>query len=305
MPTPPGFVRPDPAPGPSHPELARSNHVTLNDGSQRRYPTLDDYVQRYVALGLVADVNDLIENHAQYIAEIFFNWVRHGQLGCLFAVHLSKSPRENRWLSLVQLDALGDGNGLGDLLNAQLDAAGATHEAAAVIFPHINTEEDLVRLINALCSDPSGRWYRVDDGIAADPSGILHTVGLRWLLPSNRSVNHVLGFAPLETMPLTRRSPFTALFLRIKDDKRTPARREDGRVQVHLADLDSTFKPQSSHDRMTELTEDYRQNHVEPHMDRTAKARVTFSLSATAAAQLVPARSVALEDADEDQKSAK
>jgi hypothetical protein len=79
-------------------------------------------------------------------------------------------------------------------------------------------------------------------------------IGLRWVLKDDTAVNYVLGFASIPSMPLTRQSPFTALFLRIKDEKRTPSDLEDGRVQVHLADLDSTFGSQAAHDKVLELT---------------------------------------------------
>lgn len=82
-------------------------------------------------------------------------------------------------------------------------------------------------MVNLLCGDPSGRWYRTDDGIdQADGIGL---IGLRWILKNDTFVNYVPGFAPIPTMPATRRSPFTALFLRIREEKRTKVRREGTR----------------------------------------------------------------------------
>jgi len=108
-------------------------------------------------------------------------------------------------------------------------------------------------------------------------------------------VNYVLGFADIETMPQTRRSPFTALFLRITDEKKTPAHREDGRVQVHLADLDSTFHPQLTHDKVSEATKKARTNQVEPHLSFAAKAKVTFSIGRDEVGDLCDPRTVTLE----------
>jgi hypothetical protein len=203
---------------------------------------------------------------------------------------------------IVQLNALSLGDKLGDLVNASLDAASENNEAAVVIFPGVVTAEQVVALINALCACPSGRWYRTDDGVDPDPAGTLHLVGLRWVLKESTSVNYVLGFATLDTMPFTRHSPFTALFLRIKEKKRTPSNKEDGRVQVHLADLDSTFPSQKAHDKVTEETKKHRAKLVESTHAPGARARVTFSLSANAASNLCAAKKVVLEKQEAKQK---
>src|ERR1700683_4467110 len=157
VPTPPGYFLPDPEPNPNLPTLNKSKVCPLNDGTERNFPELCDYLQSYVSHGIIKDLDDLVQNYAHLIGEIFFNWVSTGQLGCLFAAKLAKKPRENRWFPIVQLGALSEGNGLGELLNARLDAAGETNEAAVIIFPDVNGQEDIVSLVNALCADPSGR----------------------------------------------------------------------------------------------------------------------------------------------------
>src|SRR5271169_2357863 len=109
VPTPPGYVRPDPVPSPHLPTLKKSGEHTLDDGSSFRYSTLPDYVEHYVSQGLVKDSDDLINNFSHLIPEIFFHWVGTGQLGCLFASFLARKPRENRWVPIVQLNALAMG----------------------------------------------------------------------------------------------------------------------------------------------------------------------------------------------------
>lgn len=295
---PPGFVRPDPEPEPDLPTIRKSVSATLNSGSILRYSTLTDYVDCLIAQGAVRDVDDLIQNYPQLIGEIFFQWVSTGQLGCLFAAKLARKPRENRWLPIIQIGALEEGERLGGFLNAQLDAASERHEAAVIIFPDVNGAGQVIKLVNTLCSDPSGRWYRTENGIDPDPAGRLSLIGLRWILRDDRSVNYVLGFSALPTMPLTRQSPFTALFFRIISTKRTPAHREEGRVQVHLADLDSTFYPQQRHDQVWELTKKYRADRVEQVFAPVARARVTFAVPAELAPTLCAAKAVALEKDD-------
>ena len=297
-------VRPDPTPRPDLPDLNQSGTHTLDDGTVFTYSTLADYVEHYVRQGLVKDLDDLVANFGHLIPEIFFHWVGTGQLGCLFAVKLSRKPRENLWMPIVQLNALTLGNKLGSLLNATLDAASEGHEAAVVIFPDITTGAQIVEVVNALCNCPSGRWYRTDDGIDPDPKGNLHLVGLRWILKESTSVNYVLGFANIDTMSFTRQSPFMALFLRIKEEKRTDKHQEDGRVQVHLADLDSTFRPQAVHDLVWEQTKKHRKKFVDADKSAGARARVTFAFSADTAAKLCPPKKVALVKAEKPTKQA-
>jgi hypothetical protein len=185
---------------------------------------------------------------ASYPIEKEFPDQMAGQLGCIFAANLAKDPRSSRWLPIVQLKALEQGARLPELLNTQLDAAAERNEAVAIIFPDVVTSSDIVQLTNLLCADPARRWYRTDAEIAPDEAGVLGLIGIRWVLTSDKSVNYVLGFANIDTMPQTRRSPFTALFLRVCEEKRTPSHKEDGRIQVHLADLDSLLTPQAVHD---------------------------------------------------------
>jgi hypothetical protein len=72
--------------------------------------------------------------------------------------------------------------------------------------------------------------------------------------------------------------PFTALFLRLIETKRTPLHRENGLVQVYLTDLDSTFHPQKMHDHVWELTKRYRANRVEPKFSAKPSFRFGNSL---------------------------
>jgi hypothetical protein len=296
VPDSPGFIRPDPKPNPDLPSLKKSGTHTLNDGHAFHFSTLSDYVDHLVASGFAKDLPDLINNHSHLIAEIFFRWISTGQLGCIFALRLAQSPRENRWLPIV-IPETPKGESLGSFLCANLDAAGESHEAAAVILPYVKTEEDIVAFVNDLCGDPSGRWYWTEDGISPDPSGTVKLIGLRWILKSNESVNYVLGFASVPSMPFTRQSPFTAIFLRIKGDKMTPIEREEGRIKVHLADLDSRLESQELHEKYLELTKPYRANRVEPHMFPVARAKVTFAVSPEAARALCPPRRVEIEAA--------
>ncbi|MCH8344300.1 MAG: hypothetical protein IH983_09945 [Planctomycetes bacterium] len=281
---------PDPEPDDQRPILRRSLNVQVNDGTTKSFPTLDDYVAQLVANGVIRDKVDLIRNYEQLVWEIFFNWISTGQTACLFAAKLAGKPRPARWVPFVELDALSTPD-LGDVLNTRLDAASNCHEAVMFIFPDIGTPEGVVDLVNRLCSNQ--RWYCTNDRLEPAPEDTC-LVGLRWILPSDKSVNHVLGFAPFSTMPLTRRGPFVGLVLRIGDRLRArpPRKLENGRVQVHLADMDSLTPRQERHDQMWEQTEANKDLYVEPELALAAKAHVTFSLPLELNCHLVEPKSV-------------
>ena len=281
--------KPDPEPDRTVPLLKRSSTFTLANGSTVSFPSGDDYVEQLIAEGIVRDRDDLVHNYDHLVAEIFLNWVSAGQTACLFAARLARKPRQARWLPIVHLDGLTSPD-LPQFLNGQLDTAARTHEAVALIFPDIETAEGIVALCNHLCADPSGRWYRAR--LDTEQADGMSLIALRWILPADGHVSHVLGFAPLATAPMTRRAPFTALVLRVVERKRTPTRYEDGRVQVHLADLDSGLHPQELHDRVWAATQEKKAQFVEPDLATGARARVTFSIPADLAGPLCPGRGV-------------
>ncbi|MDA2933380.1 hypothetical protein MYX82_03450 [Acidobacteria bacterium AH-259-D05] len=256
--------------------------VTLSDGTKRSFPTLDDYVAWYVAQGHVDDKKDLTENKVHLIPEIFYDWVRRGQVSCYFAVRLAANAASTfnvakdsvGWDPFVFPHGLENPN-LAERINAILIETCTISEGVLLIFPGIETAEDLVCLINKLCEDELWSWTRIP--WEGDEKFCL--VGLRWLLPSGKSVNHVLGFSSLPSMPITRRAPFTALVLRVRDKKRTQAKqRENDRTPVHLADMKSPFEIKNTHDVIWRLTEEYKSKIIEPEMVPTARARITFSL---------------------------
>ena len=240
----------------------------------RSFPTLDDYVAYYQGLGLIEDEADLVGNKNRLVSEIFYDWIKRLQHGCLFAAKLARKPSEARYQSFVFPRAI-DNPSLAEDLNRLLDSAAQEEEAAQLIFSDIRTERQLVQLVNVLCRDE--RWYWTEPQAAAQAKDV-RLIGLRWKLPGGKAVNHVLGFAPVDSMPLTRKAPFAALALRIREQKRTPIRKENGLVQVHLADMDSGLQSTEQHDRFWENTRKQKALLVEPTRAFAARARITFCI---------------------------
>jgi hypothetical protein len=265
-------------------EPACSREVVLTTGLTKRFPTLDDYVAFYVENGYVKDKAELLSSRSRWCTEIMFDWFRRGQLACIFAVNLARVA-DPPWDSVIEHPPFDD---LGERLAVHLDGITKSNgEAAQVVFPSVHTAADAVSLVNALCK--SKRWYwdevPFDDG---NQTSLL--IGLKWILPSNISVNYVLGFSTLETMPVTRHSPLTTLVLRTSDHKRSEGKSDLGRVQVHLADMDSGLYPQSRHDSVWEATKKAKRLFVEENgpLWAAARARVTFAVPLSLRDHLCP-----------------
>lgn len=96
---------------------------------------------------------------------------------------------------------------LGDVMNALLDAAASKKLAALFSFPELRSSDDVTRLIAVLQRDE--RWQVRDVPWKEAPRDAV-IVGLNWRTPSGK-LSRVMGFAPLGTMPVTRRAPFVAI----------------------------------------------------------------------------------------------
>lgn len=214
---------------------------------------------------------------AALVGEALFGWVRAGQTGCVFAQLLAGDPPAAGWRSIVVPEPLDDGV-LAEVLAAPV-LAGA--EAAQVAFPWVGTAEELADLVAQIARLPE--WHGVEIPGGADPDQV--RVGLRWRLPEPDHVSWVLGFAPFEFMPFTRRGPFVALELRTAAVYQAARRRVEGHDEVHLADLDAPVGP-DRFARMWARTVERKRSLLAGELEDAAKARVTFSLPRRLAADL-------------------
>jgi hypothetical protein len=217
------------------------------------------------------------------ITNAFFGWIRGGGSGCLFAYRFSTDPASpDYWASSV-VPGRQDYAQIATDIDAFFQGAIGKAEAAQVILPGISTPDDIVDLVNALCAMPS--WTCS----ATEKDGHL-LIGLRWLLPDDRHVNWVLGFADLTSMPVTRRSPYTALIVRLGAPGRAPAialekpneanerQLDRNRIPVHLADMAVEWADDLIR-RVWRGTQKKKAEKIEGDtMAGAAKAKVTFAL---------------------------
>lgn len=277
-------------PAPGHHSVIR----TLADGRKRSFPSRDDYIQALVDDGRITGLADLRENKPEWIPRIQRHWLRRNQTGCRFAAKLAAAPDSESWIDEVLLDpanlqAI-------DSVNRSLDAFAGAAEAFQLILPTVDSPADLCDFLGRLLSQ-CPRWFMVEvpwpDGESRDDVQI----GLRWRLPADEAVSWVLGFAPLDSMPFTRRAPFSSIIWRSGGPGRCPdimghGRPEDdasGLPSVHLADLPDGLRNESAVEKFWNGTQVNKSDILhDDGLAISARARVTFVLPGAHRNRLAP-----------------
>lgn len=149
----------------------------------------------------------------QHTDRHFLSWISRGLTGCSFATDIAQ--KHKRAATRIQCVTILNETSpdLPAALETQIDSCATAKEVAAVVFPRLRTTEDIARLLWQLSTSPlpSGpsRWQckRVDLGRADDVA-----IGLWWTTATG-PLSSVMGFAPLGSMPVTRRAPYVAILL--------------------------------------------------------------------------------------------
>ncbi len=140
--------------------------------------------------------------------------------------------------------------------------------ATQFTFPLVRTAQQVARLVEQFDRLDGWRAIRLgeDDGIVR--------IGLRCRI-DDEHVAWVLGFAPIETMAITRRAPFTAVIMRTQASYDSDRNDETPNIDVHLADLCPAHEIDPP---MWVRTIARRAAMVEADKVLCAKAKVTFAL---------------------------
>ncbi len=152
------------------PEKSTTREVDKDD--IRRFSSFSDFVAALAADKVVKSKDDLVLNHPELLSPILFDWYRQGQVACLFAMRIAKTPADHRWESAV-VQGPPDPHALEPILLA----AATTVNAIQLIFPGDGTASQTVSLINALCEHPSWTCHEIPWIPMENPSSLL--VGLR------------------------------------------------------------------------------------------------------------------------------
>jgi hypothetical protein len=254
----------------------------------RRFPEKSDLIKSLVDQGLVANEADLLQRRPDLVGDLMLNWIQHSQTSCRFATHLAKHRREAGWHTIVmprRLETAQFRAAIDSVLDPPPDGA----EMIMFIFPWVTKPEDLADLIAQLGACSGWSWAHPISFDVVGPDQCL--VGLRWLLPSGESESWVLGFAPFDFMPFTRRSPYAAIVMRPTDPSQVD-RPPEGLAPVHLAQVPHFFGARGVRDgEIWKLTEEQRRDFLGGELTHVAKARVSFALPVGLADRATPGAS--------------
>lgn len=205
-------------------------------------------------------------------AEDLVAFIRTNTVGCAFAMHIAKDP-DREGLEPLIINSWADPGELGVLVGSLLEGQ---PKIAAAIFPNITTTEQLVELIEQLGALDS---WRVEPRDVEDQEHI--GVGMRWVMPDGIHESWVLGFAPMEHMPSTRRAPHVAVLLKADPTEQPFLKRDASKVSglrgIHLADLPFAGSV-DDYAATWRNTRKLRLRSLEGHLEEGGKAKVTFTL---------------------------
>ena len=249
--------------------VKKSLEILGNDGQSRAFPTLADFKQQYPNL-----VEDDGNYDSQTVMEVFRQWFISGQSACMFARDMAKRPTapHHDWVSSCVSAPISDG-----AMRKMFAQTVELHpKASQITFPYARTAEEVAELLGQITRQDG--WYAVKLSVVEDVT----LIGLRWSGVGKGHVTWVLGFAPLPSMPVTRRAPFTAIILRaVTDYGEIERKTERGRTVVHLADY-CTREGGAKWDKTREM----RRALVEESRNEWAKAKVAFALPSEAIGDL-------------------
>jgi hypothetical protein len=166
---------------------------------------------------------------AATIVAIQRDWHMRGQNGCVFAMHAARMLGPRQWRHAVYAGELDVETIRRDLADAVEDPA---NQILSLLFPAATTVASIDALVAAACQIGCYDVTGADDG-----PGVIQ---LRYRLGSAES--WIVGFAPLDSLPATRRAPFAELAIRTKVKSAVGHPELNGDVtQAHVADVDLSF----------------------------------------------------------------
>lgn len=262
-----------------------SIHREIKNGEAKIFPCLSDYVRVLIEQGEIQDEQDLIETRPELIPEIQRDWLKRNQTGCLFASMLSRKEESGSWYDEVFLDA--SNPDAYDSLDKTIMYISRRAEAIQIILPKLRTPNDIINFLELLCR--KSQWRLVNIPWQGDGVPPAVQTGLRWYLPSHNFVSWVLGFAPWESMPFTRRAPFISFIMRTQGPGRCPEIARHTRPvdkvcrmpSVHLADLPDGLLNEETVMRYWNRTVEEKKNLLAgDELGLVARAKITFSFPA-------------------------
>lgn len=192
------------------------------------FPGRNDYLEHF-GIEIPTDGEPLLIDH-DLAADIQRDWHSRGQNGCVFAMHAARNFTPNQWSMSVH-DELPRSERMRALIESSVD--NADNQLHSFILPNVTTTEHVYGLVD--------RAIEAGCTVKAEDKDAINITRLRWPLGDVES--WVIGFAPTDDIPATRRAPFTELVFRTKTKTKVihPSLNNDP-TQAHVADLDLGFE---------------------------------------------------------------
>ena len=194
---------------------------------------------------------------------------RNNKAGCAFAAFTAKAPQKYGWSQKVISPTAAS-------IDAATEEAIASTETTMVslIFPDVSTLESLLSLVATF---QSTHYIFLEQNLVFDD---FHCLGFRAKVGS--FVSWISGFGPFDFFPVTRRSPFTEVALRVKprpDYKHIMKKAPAG--VIHLADLDMLGMAEAAFKKMWYGSLDRTAQLLGHKPDLKSAAKTTFSIPTT------------------------
>ncbi|MBU8900955.1 hypothetical protein KRR26_35700 [Corallococcus sp. M34] len=228
-------------------------------------------------------MNVVIGPEADSVVNVMRQYLRSGTTGCLFAAAYAAAKDAIQW-------GVWSGTSPSESLHAGLSgfftSAAQILRPGIAVFPEIRTADDLVGLLVGLAgktgwslSRDSWRKYARDDEL----------VSLWWRTPAGLRTS-VMGFAPLGSMPVTRRAPFLAIAAwagpKLNPQKSTKMKTPDPSDEVGFVDL-RPLQPEA-YEKMWDATRQRVKELTALPQEGAARPSVAFCLPAACAPLLAP-----------------
>lgn len=241
-----------------------------------RFPTRRDYLDFLVENNVVADEKGFIDR-LDLNEEVYLDWLRRGQVGCIFAQLLGRTSNRSQMRTAVFGDQ--DPETLARKIAAEtIDAmADPAVEGLSILLTTIVDSESLVKLLASLSTLP--RWRVPRQSLWGKT---LIQLGVEFQIERNRWAE-VLGLGPFPTfLPLTRQGPITSLEIRTKPKRARKSKTVRDTIAAHLAEMptDHYLDPKKHGVLFAKMTPALRRRILGDEGDQRGRARVTFSVPA-------------------------
>ena len=265
--------------------IRRTFHVNHDHGHGHvsTFSTREDYTSFFAERGLP---EERLLADAGLVEAIYLDWLRRGQVGCVFAQLLARPFNRSKVRTLV-LNGSAAGLMASRALAKEIGSVfletvhDEVAEALTILLPQLTQPEALVYLIRSLEELPD---WRLESKLPWRDT--ITSVGVRALIERDQEWEtwaEVLGMGPFPTfLPPTRQCPITSLEIRTKTGRKIRSKINPDATAGYLAAIPAElFLGKRDFGRLFEkLTPALKLRILGGTSDDRAKASVTFSVPA-------------------------